>query len=152
MGLWFNKNELIHVCFTSKLKKFVAYCVFLALFSAAGLQCDLLFQRYSWFYYHPIIPKIMLAYWPHPYTVPSSEFLKILDKQLQDVAFEQTPEPLAKFVSVAIDKMFIKEELFVINILEHFVGYSDIRDMKNLLADYDTKYRESGRTPRPLVK
>ena len=29
MGLCFNKNELIHVRFTSILKKFVAYCVFL---------------------------------------------------------------------------------------------------------------------------
>ena len=25
-----SKNELIHVCFTSELKNFVAYCVFLA--------------------------------------------------------------------------------------------------------------------------
>ena len=30
MGLNFSKNELIHVCFTSELKNFVAYCVFLA--------------------------------------------------------------------------------------------------------------------------
>ena len=66
MGLRFNKNVYIHVRFTSILKKFVAYCVFLDLFSAAGLQFDLLFQHYSWFFYHPIIPKIMLAYWPHP--------------------------------------------------------------------------------------
>ena len=28
----------------------------------------LLFQHYSWFFYHPVIPKIMLAYWPHPYS------------------------------------------------------------------------------------
>ena len=30
MGLRFNKNELIYVGYTSKLKKFVAYSVFLA--------------------------------------------------------------------------------------------------------------------------
>ena len=30
MGLNFIKNELIHVHFTSELKNFVAYCVFLA--------------------------------------------------------------------------------------------------------------------------
>ena len=30
MGLNFSKNELIHVRFTSELRNFVAYCVFLA--------------------------------------------------------------------------------------------------------------------------
>ena len=49
---------------------------------------------------------------------------------------------MAKFVSVVIDKIFIKEELFLINILEHFVGYSDIGDINNHLADYETENRE----------
>ena len=38
VGLNFSENELIHVCFTSELKNFVAYCVFwqnLALYSVA---------------------------------------------------------------------------------------------------------------------
>ena len=38
MGLNFSKNELIHVRFTTELKNFVAYCVFLtkmALYSVA---------------------------------------------------------------------------------------------------------------------
>ena len=29
VGLHFSINELIHVCFTSELKNFVAYCIFL---------------------------------------------------------------------------------------------------------------------------
>ena len=31
-GLNFDKNELIHVHFTSELKNFLAYCAFLAIF------------------------------------------------------------------------------------------------------------------------
>ena len=53
VDLNFSKNELIHVCFTSELKNFVAYCVFLenlALYSVAWIQFDLLFQYYSLFF------------------------------------------------------------------------------------------------------
>ena len=52
--------------FYFKIKE-ICSIILLYLFSVAWLHFDLLFQRYSWFFYHPIIPKIMLAYWPHPY-------------------------------------------------------------------------------------
>ena len=45
-GFNFSKNELIHVCFTSELKNFVAYCAFWQ----NQAQFTLLFQHYSWFF------------------------------------------------------------------------------------------------------
>ena len=48
----------------------------------------------------------------YQHAVPSfSGFSKFLiSNYIQDIALEQTPQPLAKFVSVVIDKIFIKEE------------------------------------------
>ena len=61
--------------------------------------------------------RILRDYW---HVAPStSGFSKVLDKQLQDAVLEQTPQHLAKYVSLVIDEMFIKEGLLLINILEH---------------------------------
>ena len=67
----------------------------------------------------------------------TSRFSKVLDKQLQDVVSEQTPQHLAKYVSLVIDEMFIKEGLFFDKHSGALVGYSDIGDVNNFLADYE---------------
>ena len=80
-----------------------------------------------------------------------SGFSKFLtSNHIQDIALEQTPQPLAKFVSVYSYWWDVYKGRT--NILEHFMGYWDIGDINNLLTGYEREYRESGRTPTPLVK
>ena len=71
MGLNFSKNELIHVRITTELKEF---CSILCIFGKTWLYIVL--HDFNLTYYSSIIlgpfsilfiPKIMLAYWPHPY-------------------------------------------------------------------------------------
>ena len=79
-------------------------------------------------------------------------FSKALDKQLQDAISEQVPQHLAKYVTLVLDEMFIKEGLFFDKHSGALVGYSDIGEVNNLLADYEREYKASGRTPKPLAK
>ena len=84
------------------------------------------------------------------FTPSTSWFSNALDKQLQDTVSEQIPQHLAKFLTLVLDEVFIK--VFFEKHSGALVGYSDIGEVNNLLADYENEYKESARTPRPLAK
>lgn len=80
----------------------------------------------------------------HHIAPSTSGFSKALGKQLQDALSEQTPQHLAKYVSLVLDEMFIKEGLFFDKHSGALVGYSDIGGVNNMLADYEREYKTSG--------
>ena len=94
--------------------------------------------------------RTLRDYWHFASSI--SGFSNALDKQLQDAVSEQIPQHLAKFVTLVLDEMFIKEGLFFEKHSGALVGYSDIGEVNNFLADYKKEYKELGRTPRPLAK
>ena len=64
--------------------------------------------------------RTLQDYWH--FAPASSGFSNALDKQLQDAVSEQTPQHLAKFVTLVLDEMFIKEGLFFEKHSGAFVG------------------------------
>ena len=64
------------------------------------------------------------------------------DKQLLDMVKSQQPAELAKYNSNVIDEMYIKERLIFNKHSGSFIGFQDLGDMNNLLAEYENQHNE----------
>ena len=65
------------------------------------------------------------------------------DKQLMDMMKTQQPAELAKYVSIVIDEMYIKEGLIFNKHNGCLIGFQDLGDTNNLLAEYENHHNEN---------
>ena len=79
-------------------------------------------------------------------------FTKELDLELLEALSQQRPQNLAKYVGLVLDEMYVKEGLFFNKHSGELIGYSDLGEVNNLLADYEQHMLSSETTPRPLGK
>ena len=82
----------------------------------------------------------------------TSGFSKETDMDFLEVVSSQQPKHLAKYVSIVLDEMHVKEGLFFDKHTGALVGYADLGETNNILLDYEQHLENSGRTPRPLAK
>ena len=74
------------------------------------------------------------------------------DMQLLEVLKHQKPPHLAKYVTVILDEMYIKEGLVFQKTSGSLVGYEDLGDINNLLHDAEQQINNPGTCMRPLAK
>ena len=82
----------------------------------------------------------------------TSGFSKETDMDLLEAVSSQQPKHLAKYVSIVLDEMHVKEGLFFDKHTGALVGYADLGETNNILLDYEQHLENSGRTPRPVAK
>ena len=75
-----------------------------------------------------------------------------LDVELFEAVSQQRPQQLAKYVGLVLDEMYVKEGLFFNKHSGELVGFADLGEINNLLADYEQQLSISETTPRPLGK
>lgn len=61
------------------------------------------------------------------------------NKQLLDMLNSQQPAELAKYVSIIIDEMYVKELIFN-KCNGCLIGFQDLRDIHNLIAEYENQH------------
>jgi len=75
------------------------------------------------------------------------------DLQLLDQVQQQKPAYLAKYVGLVIDKMYVKKGLVFEKSTGSLVGYSDLGEVNNLLAEVEQHSKEPHTLQkRPLAK
>ena len=81
-------------------------------------------------------------------------FSRDVDLQLLNLVKVQEPADLANYVSVIIDEMYIKEDLFFDKHTGSLTGFTDLGDVGNLLAEYEQQQSGGGSTTfrRPVAK
>ena len=79
-------------------------------------------------------------------------FTKELDLELLEAVSQQSPHNLAKYVGLVLDEMYVKEGLYFNKHTGELIGYSDLGEINNVLADYEQRLNASDTTPRSLGK
>ena len=79
-------------------------------------------------------------------------FTKELDLELYEAVSQQRPQHLAKYVGLVLDEMYVKEGLFFNKHTGELIGYTDLGEINNILADYEQQLCTSQTTPRSLGK
>ena len=80
-------------------------------------------------------------------------FSTATDLQLLDQVQQQKPAHLAKYVGLVIDEMYVKEGLVFEKSTGSLVGYSDLGEVNNLLAEVEQHSKEPDTLQkRPLAK
>ena len=74
------------------------------------------------------------------------------DMQLLELLKHQKPAHLAKYVTVILDEMYIKEGLVFQKSTGSLIGYEDLGDINNLLHDTEEQINNPGTCTRPLAK
>ena len=59
---------------------------------------------------------------------------------------------MAKYVGLVLDEMYVKEGLYFNKHTGELIGYSDLGEINNVLADYEQRLNASDTTPRSLGK
>ena len=78
------------------------------------------------------------------------QHLDFTDLQLLDLVKQEKSEDLAKYVTLVIDEMYI-EGLLYIKHSGALIGFKDLRDIKNLIAEFESQ-AESESPRKPLAK
>ena len=85
------------------------------------------------------------------FNASASGFSSDTDLQLLDLVKQEKSEDLAKYVTLVIDEMYIKEGLLYNKHSGALVGFEDLGDINNLIAEFESQaVCESPR--RPLAK
>ena len=79
-------------------------------------------------------------------------FTKELDLELFEAISRQKPQQLAKYVGLVLDEMYVKEGLYFNKHSGELIGFSDLGELNNLLADYEQQLSSTETAPRPLGK
>ena len=76
------------------------------------------------------------------------------DKQLLERINSQQPANLSKYIIIVIDEMYIKEGLIFNKHNGQLIGFQDLGEVNNLLADYERQHNENDEMflRRPLAK
>ena len=74
------------------------------------------------------------------------------DLQLLDLLKDQKPAHLAKYVTVILDEMYVKEGLVFEKSSGAIIGYSDLGDVNNILHDAKRQFKNPNDHRRPLAK
>ena len=76
------------------------------------------------------------------------------DKQLLERINSQHPDNLSKYIIIVIDEMYIKEGLIFNKHNGQLIGFQDLGEINNLLADYGRQHNENDEMflRRPLAK
>ena len=81
-----------------------------------------------------------------------SGFSAATDLLLLDVLKDQNPSHLAKYVVVVLDEMYIKEGLVFEKSSGALIGYSDLKEINNLLMEVKRQQKNPEECKRPLAK
>ena len=73
------------------------------------------------------------------------------DKQLLEMVNSRQPAELAKYVTIVVDEMYIKEGLIHNGLL---IGFQDLGEINNFMAEYENQHNENDGMflRRPLAK
>lgn len=74
------------------------------------------------------------------------------DLQLLDLLKNQKPAHLAKYVTVVLDEMYVKEGLVFEKSSGAVIGFSDLGDVNNILQDVERQFKNPNNYQRPLAK
>ena len=76
------------------------------------------------------------------------------DKQLLEMVNSRRPAKLSKYIIIVLDEMYIKEGLIFNKHNGKLVGFQDLGDINNLLAEYERQHNENDKMflKRPLAK
>ena len=85
-------------------------------------------------------------------SVSKSGFSVDTDLQLLDLLKDQKPAHLAKYVTVVLDEMYVKEGLVFEKSSGAVIGYSDLGDINNILQDVERQFKNPDDYQRPLAK
>ena len=78
-------------------------------------------------------------------------FSKATDMQLLEMLKQTKPAHLAKYVTVVMDEMYIKEGLVFQKSIGALIGYEDLGDVNNLLRDAQNQINDPDNHRRPLA-
>ena len=62
------------------------------------------------------------------------------------------PAHLARYVTVVLDEMYVKEGLVFDKASGSLIGYQDLGDVNNIIHDAETRFKSPGDSHRPLAK
>ena len=79
-------------------------------------------------------------------------FSKATDVQLLEMLEQTKPTHLAKYITIIMDEMYIKEGLVFQKSSGALIGYQDLGDINNLLHDAEDQINNPGNHRRPLAK
>ena len=81
-------------------------------------------------------------------------FTKDNDQQLLDLFQLQNPADLAKYIVITLDEMYIREGLVFDKHSGALIGFEDLGDVNNLLAEYEQQHESSDDSfsQRPIAK
>lgn len=81
-------------------------------------------------------------------------FTKENDQQLLDLLQLQKTEKLAKYVVITLDEMYIREGLLFDKHSGALIGFADLENVNNLLAEYEQQHESSNDSfcQRPIAK
>ena len=79
-------------------------------------------------------------------------FSKATDVQLLEILEQTKPTHLAKYITVIMDEMYIKEGLVFQKSSGALIGYQDLGDVNNLLHDAEDQINNPSNHRRPLAK
>lgn len=82
----------------------------------------------------------------------TSGFSYSTDMQLLDLLKSQEPSELAKYVTVVLDEMYVREGLVFQKSSGALIGYSDLGEINNMLNDAERQYKNPDEHRRPLAK
>ena len=74
------------------------------------------------------------------------------DRDLLEKVQQSRPAHLAKYVTVVLDEMYVKEGLVFNKASGSLVGYQDLGDVNNIIHDAETQFKSPGDSQRPLAK
>ena len=70
-------------------------------------------------------------------------FTKELDLELYEAVSHQMTQHLAKYVGLVLDEMYVKEGRFFNKHTGELIGYADLGEINNVLADYEQQLSTS---------
>ena len=82
----------------------------------------------------------------------TSGFSYSTDMQLLDLLKNQKPSDIAKYVTVVLDEMYLREGLVFQKSSGALIGYTDLGEMNNILNDAERQYKNPDVHQRPLAK
>ena len=74
------------------------------------------------------------------------------DRDLLEKVKQSRPAHLAKYVTVVLDEMYVKEGLVFDKASGSLVGYQDLGDVNNIIHDAETWFKSPGDSQRPIAK
>ena len=82
----------------------------------------------------------------------TSGFSYSTDMQLLDLLKSQKSPDLAKYVTVVLDEMYVREGLVFQKSSGALEGYADLGEINNILGDAERQYKNPDKHQRPLAK